>query len=62
MIKKIEENKIKYFIAILIFILLFITSLKLSMDFCPDERMRYDVPKFILNHGILPNGDEKEIV
>lgn len=62
MIKKIEENKIKYFIAILIFILLFITSLKLSMDFCPDERMRYDVPKFILNHGLLPNGDEKEII
>ena len=62
MTQGIKENKIKYLIAILIFIVLFSTSLKLSMDFCPDERMRYDVPKFILNHGFLPNGDEKEII
>lgn len=60
--KRIIENKVKYFIAIGIFVLLMFLSMHLSMTFFPDERMRYDVPKFILSHGILPQGDELEII
>lgn len=56
------KNKSKYAIALFIFILLFFLSAHLSINFFPDERMRYDLPKYILEHGILPVGDEMEII
>ena len=34
----------------------------LSITFFPDESMRYDIPKYILKYGVLPKGDELEII
>ncbi len=62
MIDKILKIKIKYIFAFVIFILLIIMSMKLSIYFFPDESMRYDIPKYIFTHGVLPKGDEKEII
>ena len=56
------KNKTKYAIALFIFILLFFLSTHLSINLFPDERMRYDLPKYIFKYGVLPIGDEAEIV
>lgn len=59
---KFDENKEKYIIAICIFIALFFISMHLSINFCPDERMRYDIPMYIYKNNILPYGNELEII
>ena len=62
MFSHVIKNKTKYVIALFIFILLFFLSVQLSINFFPDERMRYDLPKYILKYGVLPIGDEAEII
>lgn len=57
-----KQMKTKYIFAFFIFILLMIMSMKLSITFFPDESMRYDIPKYIFRYGVLPNGDEEEII
>ena len=32
------------------------------MNLCPDEYMRFDIPKWIFNNNKLPIGDEKELI
>lgn len=43
------------------FVLYFWLSLFLPYDAGPDEYMRYDIPKFIYEHGTLPHGGDPEI-
>ena len=62
MLKDISENKLKYIIALFIFTTLFLLAMNFNTTFCPDESMRYDVPLYIFNHNMLPNGDELEII
>lgn len=52
----------KYIIALLLFVLLFYIAIHFSITFCPDEGMRYDIPKFIFSQGVLPQGDELDII
>lgn len=58
----IKNNKGYLIGTILIFILMFICSTRLVMSQAPDEYMRYSIPQYIVNHGTLPNGNEKEIL
>ena len=40
----------------------FLLSSQIPFGDPPDERMRYDVVRFIANHGTLPRGDDPEIL
>lgn len=63
-IKNILEkyNIIEFTIVFVAFLIYFCWSLCLPVQESPDEAMRYLVPHYILGHGRLPIGDEKEIV
>ena len=47
--------------GVLLFLFVFYLSFHLKMENAPDEYMRYDIPRWILNHGKLPVGDEPEL-
>lgn len=49
-------------ISILLFITYFIWSFTIPFDGAPDEYLRYQIPKFIFNHGTLPTGFDAETV
>lgn len=62
MIYNIRKQIYKYLIAVLLFVILLITATSFNTSFCPDEAMRYAVPKYIFDFNILPLGDEPEII
>lgn len=65
-IKVISNEKKQHLIDIIIifsfFILYLCFALHLPFNMGPDELMRYDIPKWIFNHGRLPIGDEEELI
>lgn len=47
--------------VVLLAVVLYFT-IRLPMDQAPDEYMRIEIPQFILKHGRLPLGTEKELI
>lgn len=64
MISKLKkrENLLFIFFILGVFIFEFAWSLILPFNGGPDEKMRYDIPMFIFKHGVLPVGDNPEIL
>lgn len=64
MISKLKkrENLLFIFFILGIFIFELAWSLILPFNAGPDEKMRYDIPMFIFKHGVLPVGNDPEIL
>ena len=58
---KINEKYFKVFFVLFIFILCLSWAISQPFDAGPDENMKYDVCKFIVNNGTLPHGGDETI-
>lgn len=61
--KNFRNNKdyLELAFVLLCFFIYFTWSLMQPYDSCPDEYMRYDIPKFIFQHSALPLGQDPSI-
>lgn len=56
-----KENNLEIAFVFLCFFIYFTWSLMQPYNSCPDEYMRYDIPKFIFQYGKLPLGEDPSI-
>lgn len=60
--EKDKLNKIEKIILIVFLILTLFWAFNIDMKHCPDEDMRYLLPKYIYNHAKLPHFTESEVI
>ena len=58
----LKKSSVDFLIVGFAFLFYLICSLRIPMNLCPDEYMRFDIPKWIFNNNKLPIGDEKELI
>lgn len=50
-----------YLLALFILLIFWAMSIRESIDSVPDERMKFDICNYILQHGSLPNGGDETL-
>lgn len=60
--KKANERIIRFAVAFMFAAILISMVLSIPMRFCPDEKMRSDIPFWIAKNGVFPTGLEDELL